>query len=416
MSAQWRRLCSRAALRGHFCATDSDMSNTATNRMDRMPVSRRDLIGGIGALALADVVGSGLARAQPAPESPAAEITPVERAAMAEVATTFLSDQGVPGLSVVIANCGRVAYEAGFGFADKAKGLKVVPTSIFRIASVSKPFTSVAVFTLIEQGRLRLDSKVFGAGGVLGTDYGTPPYKAFLEDVTIEHLLTHTGGWQKDVHDPMFSHPGMNHAQLISWTIDNTPPTTAPGEAHFMSNFGFCLLGRVIEKITRQSYADYVRTAVLEPCGITDMRLAGNRRSERVRGEVVYYAEGGADAYRQDVARTDSNGGWIATAGDLVRFATHIDSILKPDTIATMTTPSSVNPHYAKGWEISNGGNWRHNGTITGTSAIMVRTKSCFAWAALANSRHNAPNQFKVVAALDRMVWDMVREVKGWKV
>lgn len=381
-----------------------------------MKVTRRDLIGGIGALALAEVVRPRLAFAQPAAANAAAEIAPAERVAMAEIATAFLKDQGVPGLSVVIANCGRVAYEAGFGFADKAKFEKVVPTSIFRIASVSKPFTSVAVFTLIEQGRLRLDDKVFGAGGVLGTDYGTPPYKPFLEDITIEHLLTHTGGWQKDVNDPMFSHPGMNHAQLISWTVDNTPPTTPPGEAYFMSNFGFCLLGRVIEKVTRQTYADYVRAAILEPCGITDMRLAGNRRSERMRGEVVYYAESPADAYRQDVARTDSNGGWIATAGDLVRFATHIESLLKPETIATMTTPSSVNRHYAKGWEISNGGNWWHNGTITGTSAILVRTKSCFSWAALANARKNAPNQFKVVQALDRMVWDMVREVKGWKV
>jgi hypothetical protein len=112
----------------------------------------------------------------------------------------------------------------------------------------------------------------------------------------------------------------------------------------------------------------------------------------------------------------DSNGGWIATAGDLVRFAAHLEKILKPATIATMTTPSSVNRHYAKGWEISNGGSWWHNGTTTGTSAILVRTKSCFSWAALANSSHNGPYQFKVVAALDRMMWDMVREVKGWKV
>jgi CubicO group peptidase (beta-lactamase class C family) len=384
-----------------------------------MAITRRDLIGGIGALALAGIGPSRLARAQPA-----GGIAPAERAAMAEIATAFLKDQDVPGLAVVIANCGQVAYEAGFGFADRARAEKVVPTNLFRIASVSKVLTSVAVFTLIEKGHLTLADKVFGTGGVLGADYGTPPYKPFVEDITVEHLLTHTSGWQKDVPDPMFSHPGMNQAQLISWTIDNTPPTSPPGQTFFLSNFGYCVLGRVIEKVTRQKYDDYVRAAVLEPCGITGMRIAGNKRAERARGEVVYYAEGGADPYRQDVARTDSVGGWIATAGDLVRFAAHVETILKPATLATMTTPSSVSQRrhfvtgwsqFAKGWLISDGGNWWYNGTITGTSAILVRTKSCFSWAALANSRKNAPHQFAVVQALDKMMWEMVRAVKEWK-
>jgi CubicO group peptidase (beta-lactamase class C family) len=385
-----------------------------------MATTRRELIGGIGALTLAGGVPSRLAGAQPA-----AAIAPAERAAMADVAMAFLKDQGVPGLAVAIADCGQVAYEAGFGFADKARAEKVVPTNLFRIASVSKVLTSVAVFTLIEKSHLTLADKVFGTGGVLGTDYGTPPYKPFVEDITIEHLLTHTSGWQKDVPDPMFSHPGMNQTQLISWTIDNTPPTTPPGETFFLSNFGYCVLGRVIEKVTRRKYDDYVRAAVLEPCGITEMRIAGNTRAERARDEVVYYAEGGADPYRQDVARTDSVGGWIATAGDLVRFATHLETVLKPATIATMTTPSSASQRrhfvtgwsqFAKGWLISDGGSWWYNGTITGTSAILVRTKSCLSWAALANSRKNAPHQFQVVQALDKMMWDMVRAVKAWRV
>jgi CubicO group peptidase (beta-lactamase class C family) len=187
-------------------------------------ITRRDLIGGIGALALAGGVPLRLAGAQPA-----ATIAPAERAAMADVALAFLKDQGVPGLAVAIADCGQVVYEAGFGFADKARAEKVIPTNLFRIASVSKVLTSVAVFTLVEKGHLTLADKVFGTGGVLGTDYGTAPYKPFVEDISIEHLLTHTSGWQKDVPDPMFSHPGMNQAQLISWTIDNTPPTTPQG-------------------------------------------------------------------------------------------------------------------------------------------------------------------------------------------
>lgn len=117
-------------------------------------------------------------------------------------------------------------------------------------------------------------------------------------------------------------------------------------------------------------------------------------------------------------------GGWIATAGDLVRFATHLEAVLKPATIAMMTTPSSVSQRrhfvtgwsqFAKGWLISDGGDWWYNGRITGTSAILVRTKSCLSWAALANSRKNAPHQFDVVQALDKMMMDMVHAVKAWR-
>src|ERR1700733_3974993 len=277
--------------------------NRHVSRTGGMAITRRDLIGGIGGLALAGVVPSRLARAQAA-----AGIAPAERAAMADIATAFLRDQGVPGLSVVIANCGQVAYEAGFGFADRARAEEVVPSNLFRIAIVRDLLSSVRVFTLIEKGRLTLADKVFGTAGVLGTDYGTPPYKPFVEDITIEHLLTHTSGWPKDVPDPMFSHPGMNQAQLISWTIDNTPPTSPPGETFFLSNFGYCVLGRVIEKVTGQKYADYVRAAVLEPRGIPGRPSGVKPGAERAGGKVVYYGEGGPDPSRQDVARTDSVG------------------------------------------------------------------------------------------------------------
>jgi hypothetical protein len=78
---------------------------------------------------------------------------------------------------------------------------------------------------------------------VLETDYGTPPYKPFIEDLTIEHLLTHTGGWPNDARDPMFSHPQMNLAELISWTIDNAPLTTMPGKGEQTS------IDKIVERL-----------------------------------------------------------------------------------------------------------------------------------------------------------------------
>src|ERR1043166_4656516 len=347
-----------------------------------------------------------------ATEAAGDEISADERKAMAEAANAFCKDFNIPGLSVAIARAGRLAYAEGFGAADK--GVAVRPSHLFRIASVSKPITSVAIFTLIEQGKLKLEDRVFGTNGILGTAYGRRPYRPYIEDITVEHLLTHTaGGWQNDGNDPMFKNPQMNHQQLISWTIDNQPLANPPGTKHAYSNFGYCVLGRVIEKVTRQPYANYVGQAVLGRCGITDMRIAGNTKAQRLPNEVAYFPDG--NPYGMNVTRMDSHGGWIASASDLAQLALHVDGfsaerdVLKLETIRTMTAPSAANRGYAKGWAIS-GRNWWHNGSLPGTTSIMVRTGSGFCWAALANARHGNSG-----GALDKLVWTMARAVKAWK-
>ena len=75
----------------------------------------------------------------------------------------------------------------------------------------------------------------------------------------------------------------MKHAQLIESTLRNRPLDNPPGQHYAYSNFGYCVLGRVIEKITRQSYEKYVRNSVLKRCGVTDMIIAGNTLAQRHR-------------------------------------------------------------------------------------------------------------------------------------
>ena len=342
-----------------------------------------------------------------------------EETAMEGVASKFMVKHSVPGLSVAVTRDGEVLYERGFGFADRDKDEKVTPAHLFRIASVSKPVTSVALFRLMEARRLTLEDTVFGARGILGTEFGKPPYQRWVEEIRIKHLLTHTGGgWQNDRDDPMFRNPEMNHRQLITWAIANVPLKNAPGEKYAYSNFGYCVLGRVIEKLTGQAYDAHVREAVLMPCGAADMRIAGNTLAERARGEVVYYGAGGQNPYNMNVRRMDSHGGWLATARDLAMFASHVDglaagrNILQPGSIREMTTATSANAGYAKGWAVNNVPNWWHNGSLPGTTSIMVRTASGFCWAALANSREASAN---TGGAIDEMMWKLVRQVKGWK-
>ncbi len=337
-----------------------------------------------------------------------------EARAVADIADGFLRNHGIPGVSVAVARSGRIVYAQGFGLANPEAGEAVTPAHQFRIASISKPFTAALVFALIEKGRLRLSDRVFGTGGILGHVYGAQPYRRYVEDITVEHLLTHTaGGWPNDASDPMFSNRQMNHDQLVSWTLDNLPLTSQPGSAYAYSNFGFCLLGRVIEKATRQYYATMMRDLVFHPAGITQMRIAGNTLALRAPQEVVYGASD-SDAYGMNVTRMDAHGGWVASARDLVRFAVAVDGtyarpVLRPESVAVMTTPT-VNPNYAKGWSIT-GRNWWHNGSLPGTSSVMVRTPGGLCWAALANGRNSKTDS---VAAIDRMMWDVVKAAKGF--
>ena len=192
----------------------------------------------------------------------------------------------MPGLSVAVTRNGRFVYEHQFGMADRKEAQQVLSSSLFRIASVTKPITSVTIFTLIEQGKLNLADKVFGPSGVLGTKFGKPPYQQYVTDITVDQLLTHTcGGWPNDSTDPMMRFKSWDQEKLITWTLKNLPLTYPPGQHWAYSNFGYCVLGRVIEQVTGQPYADYVQSKILAPCGIGDMRIAGNKlesaRSER---------------------------------------------------------------------------------------------------------------------------------------
>ena len=160
------------------------------------------------------------------------EIPSGEREAMADVAKAFMNTFAVPGLSVAIARRGKLTYQQAFGWADAGAGERVSTSHLFRIASVTKPITSVAIFSLIQRGKIRLDDKVFGQGGILGEKYGTAPLKRYVEDLTVDHLLTHTGGgWQNDGDDPMFLRPRLDVGRLIAWTLDTHPLSFPPGPA-----------------------------------------------------------------------------------------------------------------------------------------------------------------------------------------
>ena len=345
------------------------------------------------------------------------QISDQQSEALANTARAFMNSCNVPGMSVAIARHTQVVYQRAFGFANLDKKEPVSDSSRFRIASVTKPITSVAIFSLIERQKLSLDTRVFGPDAILGTTYGKPPYNPGVDQITVEHLLTHTcGGWPKGPADPMFHDPEMGHKELISHTLKTRQLDFAPGTHYAYSNFGFCILGRVIEKVTGVHYAEYVREQVLTPCGIDEMQIAGNTAGKRAPEEVRYYDQEGGDPYGMNVSRLDSAGGWLATPLEIVRFATHVDgfpgdlNILKPETIASMTTGTTANPHYAKGWEVSAQGRWWHIGDLPGASSVLLRTPTGYCAAAFMNTRRMQPD---IRLVLERATQDMIRQISN---
>lgn len=380
-----------------------------------MFVSRRRLLQGYLLCAAGMVHGSSSVLAQ----EPASPPTPDERRRLARLAAAFMETYEVPGLSVAIAIQGKPVYVEAFGVADRETGEALTPQHRFRIASISKPITSTGIFTLIEAGRLRLDQRVFGPDSIFGDDY---PWSADGSEtrITIEHLLTHTtGGWSNDARDPMFLNKEMSHRELIAWTLQHMPLAMPPGTSFAYSNFGYCILGRVIEKLTGRTYAQFIKENILARCGIGDMQIAGNTLMDRAVNEVKYYSQTrrDGDPYGMNVSRMDSHGGWIATPSEMTAFFVHIDGfkdttqLLADDTLRTMSTPTAANPRYAKGLFVNSQNNWWHTGSLPGTETISVRTNADFCWSAFTNTRA----KFKDMASsLDRLMWHMVQSVADW--
>jgi CubicO group peptidase (beta-lactamase class C family) len=348
-----------------------------------------------------------------------------QRGEMGRIAAAFRQQFSVPASSIAISRNGQFVYDQAVGMGDRQHLMQVQQSSLFRIASVTMPITSVTIFSLMEQGKLNLTDKVFGPSGILGIKYGKPPYKQYVTDITVDHLLTHTaGGWPDDATDPMMHNLSWDQTKLITETLANLPLTNPPGTHWAYSNFGYCVLGRVIEQVTGQPYAAYVQANILAPCGISTMQIAANKESQRAANEVVYYGQYSEEPYKINITRMDSDAGWIASSTQLVQFLNHvagapgIPALLKPATIQVMTTPAPAYPQgparYARGWMVrDNGaGAWWHNGSLPGSTTIMVRTATGMCWAALTNTRTQPSNE--IDTALDQMMWNMVRTVPAW--
>jgi len=257
-------------------------------------------------------------------------------------------------------------------------------------------------------------------------------------------LLQHSGGWNRNISgDPMFDAYNIatkmgvssppSPAVVIQYVLANKMLDFKPGSQSQYSNFGYCVLGRVIEKITGQSYEDYVTNNILVPLGITDMQLGSNLLANQLPNEVNYYDYPGAPlAYSVytnstlvpwpyggfNVEFMDSHGGWVSSGEDLLKLVCAFDrfntrpDILSTATIDTMIKPSAHDPNYGFGIAVNAYNNWWHIGSLPGTTSEIVRNgNSQLNWAILLNTRDQAGN---INSAMDNLVWNVLPSITSW--
>lgn len=347
----------------------------------------------------------------------------------------FMSSWSIRGAQLAVMRNDSLLYAKGYGWADEEAGRKMEVNSMMRIASASKLITAAAIMKLIEMGKLSLDTKVFGATGVLNdTIYTNAIADHRVDSLTIDHLLLHKGGFSGRLGDPMFTTKDIVAAHNLS-----APPTPAelvrivlgrrmacaPGGWRKYSNFGYMLLSLVIEKASGKSYWEFVNDELFSPAGTASFAPATNYYADRHPLEVHYYGPDGepVEEYTgsgrmvdrvyggNDIHGLMGAGGWITSAPALARFVAAIDGapevkdVLTPESIGLLTAYDE-DDKTCRGWnDVLSHGNWVRTGTLASTHAFIERFPDGECWIIITNTgawtgHHFSHNLSRLVAQL----------------
>lgn len=357
----------------------------------------------------------------PAPPATQQDITSVDNAL-----NTFLTTHSIPGASLAISKNGKLVYAKGYGFADKETSEKVTTTHRFRLASVSKTYTGAAIMKLVQEGKITLDSKVFGPGSILGSEYGSGTYNTNVSNIKVRDLLQNTtGSWGANTGgDVIDQNASYTNTQLLNWILNTRTNPKAPGTFYDYSNVGFFIAGRVIEKVSGKTYISYIKEELLPATGAAGTDIAGRTLADRKTNEVKYYGQGTDAPYPYVIAfpRRDADGGLIASASDVLRFITAIDGlntradILNSTSVTAMTTAPSFST-YAKGIAIWKEQNlWYNYGSLPGTrTGFMKHNNNGMCVALLFNSRPAGTAENAFAGAMQNLMLNLLNGTHNWQ-
>lgn len=265
----------------------------------------------------------------------------------AQLIRTFMNDHQVPGVAVTVGMNGQIIWSEGFGYADLEQRVPVWPAiTRFRVGSVAKPMTAEGLMLLVEQGRVDLDAPV-------QTYVPTFPEKRW--PVTTRELTGHLAGIR---HYRGAEFLSLKHYTNVLSGLDifeNDTLLFKPGEKFSYSSYGWNLISAVVEKAAGESFLKYMQQRVFTPlrmehtvADIVDSIIVNRSRYYEVENGVIKNAPPVDNSYKW------AGGGFLSTSEDLARFGfAHLsNTLLKPETIATMWTSQKTNKGEATGYGI----------------------------------------------------------------
>lgn len=283
-----------------------------------------------------------------------------------------LEARGALSGSFLLARNGTVLMTWQGGLADREQGIPVDSTTTFRLASLNKMFTAVAILTLAETGKLTLDDTI--ARHL--RDY---PNRAVATSVTIRQLLNHTSGLGEIFDEAFESRKASLKTLADYWDVYGAAaPDFPPGTQDQYSNYGYILLGSIIEAVSEQSYDDYVEQHIVGPAGMTSTGAAPE--ATLVPGRAAPYTLSNGQWVRETKSlplRGTSAGGGYSTAQDLLRFAEALrnDRLIPAAALETATSPQNTKGWYGYGFMVSGEGKHRqygHEGGAPGANAALI--------------------------------------------
>ncbi len=311
-----------------------------------------------------------------------------------------------PGAAVIAVKDGQVVFRKGYGMANMELGVTIEPDMIFRIGSITKQFTAVSILMLMEQGKLSLSDEITK----FLPDYPTQGHK-----ITVEHLLTHTSGiksytgmaewrplWRKDLKLP----------ELID-IFKNQPMEFAPGAKWNYNNSAYVLLGAIIEKVSGQSYGDFVEKNIFAPLGM-NQSFYDNTQRIIPRRAAGYSRNAGkfVNAEYLSMSHPHAAGSRMSTVDDLAKWdaALYTEKLVKQESLKKAWTAFVLNDGkpttYGYGWGVNTLQGMQmitHSGGINGFTCDAVRLPESKVYVAILTNREggagNLAKKFAVLAS-----------------
>lgn len=303
-----------------------------------------------------------------------AEVSAEEAARIQRAVAEGMARNHIPAVSVAVWRETGAVWAAAYGLADMENFVPATPRSVFRLASVSKPFTSVAAMQLVEDGKLALESEV---------QRYVPSFPRKEWPVVVRQLLCHQAGIRGYQGDEIGS---TKHYSSVAEGLSifmGDPLVARPGTKYLYSSYGFNLAGAAVEGAAGEPFAALVKRRILDPSGIEAMRpddvfavIPGRARGYRKR------ADGGVDNCQlADISNKLPGGGWVATASDVARFGRALveGRLLKAESLERMWTEerleSGETTGYGLGWGVGRRNGMKvvsHSGGQPGTATYLL--------------------------------------------